>query len=147
MSKFFEGGGWPMVDHRPTKHFMMSVLLTQESIMIDLNTVETIPSDLDFIGLITETPKAAKVTPTAILEAFKAIKGTHRYDALMCLARNFGKPISRAKLLTAVYGDDDKSRVGALGMCLEGARKSIKNNNLPFRLVKQNATIALVSAN
>jgi hypothetical protein len=44
--------------------------------MIDISTVETIPSDLDFIGLVTEAPKAAKVAPTVILEAFKANKGT-----------------------------------------------------------------------
>ena len=118
--------------------------------MIDINTVTTIPSDLDFLGL-TETPKAkpVKVAPTAILEAFKAIKGTHRYDALMCLARNFGKPVSRAKLIAAVYGTDadEKAQIGALGMCLEGGRKSIKKLGLPYAIVKANATIALVSAN
>jgi DNA-binding winged helix-turn-helix (wHTH) protein len=65
----------------------------------------------------------------------------------MVLARNFGKPVSRAKLLTAVYGDDDKSRVGALGLCLEGARKSIKNSNLPYVLVKANAMITLAAKN
>lgn len=114
--------------------------------MIDINAVETIPADLDFMGLVTE-PVTAKVTPATITTAFKAIKGTHRYEALTCLARNFGKPVSRAKLLTAVYGDADKSRVGALGMCLEGARKSIVKFGLPFRVVKENATIALVAVN
>lgn len=115
--------------------------------MIDLNTVETIPSDL--IPLFAEPAKAAKPTPAAITEAFKAIKGTHRHAALTCLARNFGKPVSRAKLIAAVYGAeaDEKALIGALGMCLEGARKSIVKLGLPYRVVKANATIALVSVN
>lgn len=117
--------------------------------MIDINTVETIPSDLDFLGLEPVKVKVTKPAPLAILEAFKAIKGTHRYDALMCLARNFGKSVSRAKLIAAVYGADadEKGQIGALGMCLEGGRKSIAKLNLPYRIVKANATIALVSAN
>ena len=117
--------------------------------MIDLNNVETIPSDLDFIGLDPVPVKKAKVTPTLITETFKARKGTHRYDALACLARNFGKPVSRAKLIAAVYGADadEKAFIGALGMCLEGARKSIVKFGLPYRVVKENATIALVAVN
>lgn len=105
----------------------------------------------DFTGLVDVpvAPKAAKPTPSSILEQFKAIKGTHRYDALMVLARNFGKPVSRAKLIAAVYGSDadEKAQVGALGMCLEGARKSIKKLGLPYAVVKANATIALVAVN
>lgn len=111
---------------------------------MELNANEAI--NMEMLTAPTEA-KPVKVAPSQITEAFKAIKGTHRYDALMCLARNFGKPVSRAKLLTAVYGDDDKARIGALGMCLEGARKSIKKLNLPYRVVKENATIALVSTN
>lgn len=116
--------------------------------MIDINNVETIPSDLDFIGLTAPTKVEVKVTPKLITEQFKAIKGTHRYDALTCLARNFGKPVSRAKLIAAVYGADadEKALIGALGMCLEGGRKSIVKLGLPYRIVKANATIALVSS-
>lgn len=145
-----------MVGHRVTKHFAcfmvtIGVTIFRRTIMMSIDQAMSNFENHDFTGLVDvpAAPKAAKPAPTAILEAFKAIKGTHRYDALMCLARNFGKPVSRAKLIAAVYGADadEKAQVGALGMCLEGARKSIKKLDLPYRVVKENATIALVSAN
>lgn len=80
-----------------------------------------------------------------VIAAFKARPGTHRHEALTVLARNFGKAVPREKLLKALYGSEDLTNVGALGMCLEGARKSIKKDNLPFRVVKENATVALVA--
>jgi hypothetical protein len=117
--------------------------------MIDINNVETIPSDLDFMGLTVTAPEPVKLTPTVVTEIFKARKGTHRYDALACLARNLNKPVSRAKLIAAVYGKDadEKAFIGALGMCLEGARKSIAKYGLPFKVVKENATITLMALN
>lgn len=117
--------------------------------MIDINTVETIPSDI--MGMFGEEPAKVevKLTPKVVTEIFKARKGTHRFDALTCLARNLNKPVSRAKLIAAVYGADadEKAMIGALGMCLEGARKSIVKFNLPFKVVKENATITLVALN
>ncbi len=103
---------------------------------------------LEPIGAAMVAP-VVKVTPTLITETFKARKGTHRYAALACLARNFGKPVSRAKLIAAIYGadTDEKAMIGALGMCLEGARKSIKKLDLPYVIVKENATITLASVN
>lgn len=101
------------------------------------------------VPMFAEEAPAPKLTPTAVTEIFKARKGTHRYDALACLARNMNKPVSRAKLIAAVYGKDadEKAFIGALGMCLEGARKSIVKFNLPFKVVKENATITLVALN
>lgn len=115
--------------------------------MIDITNVETIPSDA--VEFFAPVPEPVKLTPTAVTEIFKARKGTHRYDALACLARNLNKPVSRAKLIAAVYGKevDEKTMIGALGMCLEGARKSIVKFNLPFKVVKENATITLVALN
>ena len=115
--------------------------------MIDINTVETIPSDI--MGMFGEEAPAPKLTPAVVTEIFKARKGTHRFTALTVLARNLNKPVKRAKLIAALYGADadEKAFIGALGMCLEGARKSIVKYNLPFKVVKENATVTLVALN
>lgn len=126
---------------------LMSSSIQKGTTMINLDNVTTIPSDA--VELFAPVPEPVKLTPTMVCEIFKARKGTHRYDALACLARNLNKPVSRAKLIAAVYGKeaDEKAFIGALGMCLEGGRKSIVKFNLPFRIVKENATITLVALN
>ena len=104
-------------------------------------------SSNDVFGPVVKAFAPVRPAVADVLAAFKAIPGTNRHACLTILARNFGKAIPRAKLL-AVWGDaNDLTNVGALGMCLEGGRKSIVKFNLPFRIVKSNATIALVSAN
>jgi hypothetical protein len=87
--------------------------------------------------------KTATVAPAQLAAEFKARPNTHRMTALLLLAANFGRQIPRADLLTALYGSDDRANIGALGMCLEGARKSIKKLGLPYVIVKENATVGI----
>lgn len=88
-------------------------------------------------------PLKAIVSADRIIAEFGCGVATNRAEALRCLTANFGRAVPRDVLLTAVYGSDAKTNIGALGMVLDGLRVLIKKRNLPFRVLKANATITL----
>ena len=88
----------------------------------------------------TAIPK--KIAPTkaaggvaGILAAFGAREGTNRAKLLARLARDIGRPVAVADLMTAVYGKDDGDH-GKLGMVMKGAFVMVEKRKPGYRITK-----------
>lgn len=98
----------------------------------------TAVSMVEPLGLLPVEP-VAKVTAAQLITEYGCAKDTNRARMLTCLGRNFGKQVTRAKLLTAVYGSDDLKNKGGLAMLLT----LVKARDLPYVIVKRKTTIGL----
>jgi len=99
--------------------------------------------NFDFTGVVDApvAPAPKKVTAAQLIAEYGCGKDTNRAKMLTCLGRNFGKQVTRAKLLTAIYGSDDLKNKGGLAMLLT----LIKDRDLPYVIVKKQTTIGLYS--
>lgn len=135
-------------DEQPMEKIM--TIITETTVPSSI--VDLFKANGDLLKTVAVSPSGIKpvaVDPSALAAEFKARPGTHRMALLLMLAAQFGQQRPRAELIATLYGTDQTASgypadpVGALGMCIEGARKSIKKLGLPYVIVKENATVGI----
>jgi hypothetical protein len=83
------------------------------------------------------TKEPASASANKLAAEFGARPGSFREKLLIALDDHYGKSVALPVLLKAVYGSQNTENVGALGMVIKGALKTIEKNSLPYLLVKE----------